>query len=45
LSRGTVCKLPHARGAQLVLFVGVTAADVAADDELVVVAGVLRLVV
>jgi len=42
LSRGTVCKLPHARGVQLVLIVGVTAADVAADDE---VAGVLRLVV
>jgi len=37
-----VCKLPHARGVQLVLIVGVTAADVAADDE---VAGVLRLVV
>jgi len=42
---GTVCKLPHARGVQLVLFVGVTAADVAAEDELDVVAGVVRLVV
>ena len=37
--------MPHARGVQLVLFVGVTAADVAAEDELDVVAGVVRLVV
>jgi len=45
LSSGTVCKLPHARRVQSVLFVGVTAADDAADDELDVQAGVVRLVV
>jgi len=45
LSSGTVRKLPHARCVQLVQFFGVTAADVAVDDELEVVAGVVRLVV
>jgi len=45
LSSGTVRKLPHARCVQLVQIFGVTAADVAVDDELEVVAGVVRLVV
>ena len=34
MSRGTGCKLPLACGVQLELFVGVTAADVAADEQL-----------
>ena len=42
---GTVRKLPLAWGVQLVLIVGVTAADVAADEERDAVAGVVRLIV
>ena len=45
LSCGTVRKLPLAWGAQLVLIVGVTSADVAADAELAAVVGVMRLIV
>jgi len=45
LSSGTVCRLSHAHGVQLVVLVGVTAANVAADAELDVLAGVVRLVV
>ena len=45
MSRVTECKLPLACGVQLVLVVGVTAADVAADEQLDVGEGVVRFVV
>jgi len=45
LSSGTVCRLSHAHNVQLVGLVRVTAANVAADEELDVLAGVVRLVV
>ena len=44
MSRGTVRKLRLVFGVQLVLVVGVTAADVAADVEVDMVAGVVRFV-
>ena len=44
MSRGTVCKLRLAFVVQLVLIVGVTAADVAADEQLDLGEGVVRFV-
>jgi len=44
LSRGTVCKLRLAFVVQLVHIVGVTAADVAADEQLDLGDGVVRFI-
>ena len=44
MSRGTVCKLRLAFVVQLVLIVGVTAVDVAADEQLNLGDGVVRFV-